>query len=134
MAKKKSKVLSITCAENIALLYFLHTVPALPSSNPITRSPIPQEGYSLSFEQEKSLADTLAFLSSTKDDPNLIPAVCIEEKPESNSMNVLLAVNRVTRQGGNKFLENVRERFEILFDVLSRASDGELNAFIYILC
>lgn len=133
MAANTSSTLSITCAENIALLHFLHSVPALPSPNPAAKSPIPRERYSLSFEQERSLADTLAFLSSTKDDPGYIPAVCVEEEPESTLTNVLLAVNKVAQCDGNEILESVRQSFDALFAVLSQVSDGEWYIFILII-
>jgi hypothetical protein len=133
MAANASTV-SIICAEDIALLHFLHSVPALPSSNSAPRPPIAREGYSLSFEQERSLADTLAFLSSTKDDPSYVPAVCVEEKPELTLINVLIAVNKGKPSDGNKTLENVRKGFEVLFAVLSRVSNGESYVFISTLC
>ncbi|KAH6959822.1 hypothetical protein BKA56DRAFT_599587 [Ilyonectria sp. MPI-CAGE-AT-0026] len=74
---------SIACAENISLLYLLHSVPSPPIRSPINAQQTPKAGYSLPFDKERSLASTLAFLCSIRDDPNRIPAVCIEEDPDS---------------------------------------------------
>jgi hypothetical protein len=41
----------IACAENIALLSLLHSVPTLPASNSIDGFQTPSEGYALSFEE-----------------------------------------------------------------------------------
>jgi hypothetical protein len=70
------------------------------------------------------LASTLAFLSNTKDDTNHIPALCIEENPESESMNVMLAVNRVKWEDGNEALHHLKQSFEDIFTVLSEVSEG----------
>ena len=94
--------LAVACAENIALLYLLHSVPAPPSHNPIDSLPIRQNGYTLSFLRERSLAGTLAFLSNLKDGPDHIPAVCIEEGPDSAFLNVLLAVNKAKPGDGKE--------------------------------
>jgi hypothetical protein len=116
---------AIACAENIALLHLLHSVPTPPSPNPIDSFQIRHEGYTLSFERERSLAGTLAFLSSISDDPKHIPAVCVEESPNSAFLSVLLAVNKVKRNDGNQVLQNLRQGFERIFAVLSQSLDGE---------
>jgi hypothetical protein len=85
---------AITCAENVALLSLLHSVPSLPSSNQMNGLQISQRRYTLPFDRERSLVGTLAFLANTKDDPDHIPAVCVEEDPDSVSLNVLFAVNK----------------------------------------
>jgi len=117
--------LAATCAENIALLYLLHSVPASPSHNPIGRLPLHQKGYTLSFLRERSLAGTLAFLSNLKDGPEHIPAVCVEEGPNSAFLNVLLAVNKARPSDGKEVLQNLKLGFEKIFTLLSRVSEGE---------
>lgn len=115
---------TIICAESIALLHLLHSVPTLPSSNPIDNLPLQQDGYTLSFSRERSLVGTLAFLSNTVDDPNHIPALCVEEDPESSCLNVLLAVNRTNWNDGIQVLQDLKRAFERIFDILSEVSNG----------
>jgi hypothetical protein len=116
---------AVTCAENIALLHLLHSVPDQPSHNPIDRLPIRQNGYTLSILQERSLVGTLAFLSNLKDGPEHIPAVCVREGPESAFLSVLLAVNKDTPSDGEGVLQNLKLGFERIFALLSRVSDGQ---------
>lgn len=114
---------TVTCAENIALLYLLHSVPSPPSRNPIDRLPI--RGYTLSVLRERTLAGILAFLSNLKDGPENIPAVCVEEAPNSAFLNVLLAVNKARPDDGKEVLQTLKLGFERIFALLSRVSDGE---------
>ena len=125
MAPSTHPSLAVTCAENIALLYLLHSVPDPPSHNPIDRLPVRQEGYTPSLLRERSLAGTLAFLSNPKDGPDHIPAVCVEEGPESAFLSVLLAVNEARLGDGKEVLQNLKSGFERIFALLSRVSDGE---------
>jgi hypothetical protein len=87
------QIAQISCAENISLLSLLHPVPTQPKSNPL-KSLLASQGHVLLFDRECSLASILAFLSSTTDDPNHIPVVCIGEAPDSSCLNVFLAVNK----------------------------------------
>jgi hypothetical protein len=125
MTSSTAPSLAVTCAENIALLYLLHPVPDPPSRNPIDRLSIRQEGYTLSLLRERSLTGTLAFLSNLKDGPEHIPAVCIEEDPQSAFLNVLLAVNKARPEDGNIVLENLTSGFERIFALLPRVLDGQ---------
>jgi hypothetical protein len=115
---------AVICAENIALLYLLHSVPVPPSCNEINEPPIRQGSYSLSFTRERTLASTLAFLSNTEDDSNHVPALCIEENPELASLNVMLAVNRTKWEDGNGVLQNIKQSLEKIFTILSEISEG----------
>ncbi|KAH7418700.1 hypothetical protein BKA64DRAFT_206828 [Cadophora sp. MPI-SDFR-AT-0126] len=112
------------CAENIAVLFLLHPVPNPPSRNPIDRFQIRQNGYSLSLLRERSLTGTLAFLSSLKDGPEHIPAVCVQEDPQSRFLNVLLAVNKARPSDGKEVLQTLKAGFERIFVLLSQVSDG----------
>ncbi|KAF5846132.1 hypothetical protein GGP41_008635 [Bipolaris sorokiniana] len=118
---------AVICAENIALLYLLHSVPVPPSCNEIKKSPFRQGGYSLSFVRERDLASTLAFLSNTEDDPNHIPALCVEENPELVSLNVVVAVNKKNGEDGNKALQNIKQSLEKIFTILSEFSEERDN-------
>jgi hypothetical protein len=115
---------AVVCAENISLLYLLHSVPALPSHNPIPSVQVNQEGYTLTLMRERSLAGTLAFLSNLKDGPEHIPAVCVQEDPNSASLSVLLAVNQAKLGDGQKVLQELKLGFEQVFALLSKVSDG----------
>ncbi|KAM9875999.1 hypothetical protein VDGL01_09902 [Verticillium dahliae] len=70
---------TIICAENIALLQFLHNVPAQPSTR-ILRAAVENDGHrALSFEQERQLTGALAVLSSIRENANLTTAVAVRE-------------------------------------------------------
>lgn len=131
--------LPLACAENIALFHFLHagqgrdgvlskdSVPARPSVGPVGGLSTCRKGYDLSLERERSLASTLAFLSSIRDDPDHIPAICIQEDhcsgPEA-SLRILLAVNKATCKDGDVMLQEVKKGFEGIFAMLSRSVDS----------
>lgn len=128
-----SDIPAITCVENIALLSLLHSVsnsgpvqsvPAPPLSNTISQLSPGQKNYILSFEREHSVDGTLAFLALTEDDPNHIPAVCIEQALESGGLNVLLAVNKNKWSDGDAILHDLKQHFDGLFSVLSTLSDS----------
>jgi len=128
---------SLSCAENIALFNLLHAsrkegtlgkdcVPARPSVGPVESLTIHREDYVLSFERERSLAGALAYLSNIKDDPNRIPAICIEEvhRPRGkSSLRILLAVNKSEYKDGDDFLQTIKTGFEGIFAELSQAVD-----------
>ncbi|KAJ4986606.1 hypothetical protein SVAN01_07915 [Stagonosporopsis vannaccii] len=112
------------CAENIALLYLLHHVPAPPSYNEIDMGQVRHGNYTWSFDQERILASTLAFLSNIMEDPEHVPALCLEECVESASLNVLLAVNKSHWEDGKNILLNLQHRFDELFAILSEVSEA----------
>ncbi|KAE8440473.1 hypothetical protein EG329_007439 [Mollisiaceae sp. DMI_Dod_QoI] len=114
---------AVICAENIALLYLLHSVPDPPSRNPIDCLPVRPNDYTLSLLRERSLAGTLALLSNLKDGPEHIPAVGIQEDPKSVYLNVLVAVNKARPSDGNEVLQTLKLGFGKIFDLLSRVSD-----------
>lgn len=116
---------AITCAENIALLYFLHKHPKAAFATPLlpfknkTSSEIHQRvGYTLPLRLENSLAAVLAYLAHTDDDPNHIPAACIQELPETGTLRLLLAVNRENSTSAREYISNVKNRFEDIFALL----------------
>ena len=116
----------IASAENIALLHLLHSVPTLPTSNSADIPSSRDNSYALSFKRERGLTGTLAFLSNMKDDPDHIPAVCVEYCTKSAGLNVILAVNKATSGDGVHILRQIKQGLEEIFNVLSRVSDGEL--------
>ncbi|KAE8389609.1 hypothetical protein BDV23DRAFT_184213 [Aspergillus alliaceus] len=114
--------LAIVCAENIASLSLLHSVPVPPISNPVGPAPPDKGQYTLSFDRERKLAGTLAFLAHVKDDAEHIPAVCIEEDPDSASLNVILAINKAKAYDGDDVIRRVQQGFDEIFTVLARLS------------
>lgn len=124
---------ALTWAENIALLSLLHSVPksipvqAVPS--PPSKNPLPlytescRSSYPLSFQREKCLVATFAFLAQTEDDPNHIPAVCVEQDTSSESLNIILAINKTKKADGSVILNNLKREFEKIFAILGRVSE-----------
>lgn len=127
-----SQRLAETCAENIALLHLLHTVPVPPSCNNVDTGLTCQGNYSLTINQEQTLGSTLAFLSNIIDDTKHVPALCIEENIESASLDVMLAVNKTCWGDGKEILKKLKHRFDEIFAILSKASKGMLYA-IYLM-
>ena len=114
-----------TCAENIAFLHLLHSVPVLPSRTQSDNFPAQQQrNYTLSFAQERGLTGTLAFLASLKDGPEHIPAVSVEEDNNLKSLNVLIAVNKSAPSDGNGVLQDLKQGFESIFAILAKVSHG----------
>ncbi|KAI1747231.1 hypothetical protein F4782DRAFT_521768 [Xylaria castorea] len=137
MAAKKQQRMTIRYTENIAMLYLLHNIPALPSSNIKTNAQFKQTGYSLPFTEERRLAGVLAFLAHIEDDPNHIPAVCLHEIPEQHAMSILLAVNKSRPEDGRAYLSTIKGGFERIAATLSgvedRAQDVERDVFAVIM-
>lgn len=129
---------SLSCSENIALFHLLHagrgkdgvlskdSVPALPSVNLVEALPNHRDEYILSLERERSLASALAYISNIDDDPNHIPAVCIEEdhRPrDKSSLRIMLAVNRSGRKDGDEMLQRIKIGLERIFAEISQVVD-----------
>jgi hypothetical protein len=115
---------AIECAEDIALLYLLHSVPVPPFRNSIDDVSLPRSGYTLSLEDERNLVGTLAFLSCVEDDPSHIPAICVKENPKLSTLSVLIAVNKATWGDGKQALQTLRRGFEKIFTILSQVKEG----------
>lgn len=131
-----SGMLATTCAENIALFSLLHSIPNSdsnpvrlqsipfpPSSNRLEPMALVQEDYALSLYRERNLASTLAFLAQTDDDPNYIPAVCVEQGADSTNLNILFAVNKKTWPNGDGILRDLKSGFDNIFSILTEVSD-----------
>lgn len=122
------EALAARCAESIAYLHMLHAVPTQPQRNCTSDLSNYKEGYTLSFDEERRLRSVLAFLSSIRNDPNYIPAICIRERRKPTSLDVLVAVNKGHADDGNDMLRELENGFNKLFEVLSRACDGKIPA------
>lgn len=115
--------LVVTCAEDISLLYLLHNVPHPPTPTPIERSQVREAGYTLSFDQERSIASTLGFLAKMRVDKYHIPAVCVQQISK-HELRVLVATNKSSWADGRVILQRTVEGFKTLFSVLSHALPG----------
>lgn len=105
-------------------------MPSPPIRSPINAQQTPKAGYSLPFDKERSLASTLAFLCSIRDDPNRIPAVCIEEDPDSEDPNsagltIVIAINKASWADGRKDLQAVQQGLQKILATLARVADIE---------
>ncbi|TRX93950.1 hypothetical protein FHL15_005028 [Xylaria flabelliformis] len=123
MAAKKQQRMAIRYTENIAILYLLHRVPALPSSNIKTDAQFKQTGHSLPFTEERRLAGVFAFLAHINDDPDHIPAVCLHEIPTQDTIDILLAVNKISPADGKPYLSQIKGGFERIAAKLSGVND-----------
>jgi hypothetical protein len=116
---------SITCAEHISFLYLLHSVPNQPSHNSLEAQKHGTQGYALSIEEERRLAEALAFLANDSKDNHHIPAICVELCLAKPSPNVWLAVNRLSWQSGFQSLRRLKDGFDIVFATLRNISKGQ---------
>ncbi|KAF6811096.1 hypothetical protein CSOJ01_05901 [Colletotrichum sojae] len=114
----------VTCAENIALLEFLHSTPELPSRNAKSALTTRDASYSLPFEKECALCASFAFIASVRSDPNRIPAVCLEEDSREQVLKILVAVNAGSAGSSSQTLEEIKSGFESILAILGRVSNG----------
>ncbi|KAL4864154.1 hypothetical protein BDV12DRAFT_201387 [Aspergillus spectabilis] len=114
----------IVCAENIAISYLLRSVPSPPSRNRADCLPAFRRHSKLPFDTERKLAGTLAFIAHSKDDVDHIPAVCLEEDPESGSLNVIFAVNKASYNDGKDAICRIKQGFERIFAILATISES----------
>jgi hypothetical protein len=129
MATGHDKSPGITCAENISALYFLHSVPESPSRNVLSERRHHEHGYTLSIAEELRLVEALAFLSNANDNPNRVPAICVQEVSGTSTLNVLLAVNQSEWCDGSQSLQQLKEGFVEVFTQLAKLEHGEAKKF-----
>ncbi|OGM39209.1 hypothetical protein ABOM_012229 [Aspergillus bombycis] len=114
--------IKIVCAENIAISYLLRNVPAPPSRNRTHCQTVSGRRSTLSFDTERKLASTLAFIAHSKDDVEHIPALCLEEDTDSGSLNVIFAVNKASYNDGEDTIRYIKQGFERIFAILATVS------------
>ncbi|CAG9949772.1 unnamed protein product, partial [Clonostachys rosea f. rosea IK726] len=110
---------AVNIAEDISILFLLHQVVELPTSNAVT----PPKGsctaaYSLPFEKERDLTIILAYISCIRDNPSRVPALCIRENKAADQLDILFAVN-ASNAADKGVLPEVQTRFQKLFKLLS---------------
>ena len=120
---KRAERVAIACANNIAALSVLHKPNSLiskPFVNPQALHRRQWPGYSLPFDVETKLTSTLAFLASITHKSENVTATCIQEIPETSSVNVLVAVNKGSVMEGRKVLDRIRREFKDIFSTLAQ--------------
>lgn len=83
--------------ENITLLWSLGREPGEPAENHIPqrfREKSSSFSRRLTFERERDLVDTIAFISASSEDPEDVIAVCVEEHEGQEGMTFRIAANR----------------------------------------
>lgn len=112
----------IVYAENIAVSYLLCSVPAPPSHNHADCLPAFKRPSILSFNTERKLAGTLAFIVHSKDDVDHIPALCLVEDPEPGNLKVIYTVNKASYNNGEDAIRRIKQGFEYIFVILATVS------------
>jgi hypothetical protein len=109
----------VECTQNIALLYCLGNIGCPPQKNSVQDCEVIRKtriNRILSFEHEKLLTCTLAFLSSIRDDYLKITAVCVEEK--ESGLVVMVAANAKDSNGSSDYLGAVKKGFDGIIKLL----------------
>lgn len=99
-------------AENAALLFCLKEQPDTPR-NSVHNT---EDGdSSLTLSREMQLAEYFAFISSTKDDPNRVTAVCIEADQDRAGITLRVAAN-------TDCLSHTEQELQVVADIMMGAS------------
>lgn len=98
--------------ENATMLCALTETPEDPKENCIATQ---KEEWALPLSRERQLAEDFVFISSYRDSPDEVMAVCIEEGADGRSMHVRVASNT----GG---LVHVVNHLERIADIMMKAT------------
>lgn len=111
-------------AEDIGLLHVLGRVPLPPLRNVLPDDDIAGDAARvLTLRAEKKLVTTLAFLSSTKKDSNMVTAVCAQEKDGGRALTVFLAVN-AAGPTESSYLNAVKAGFDRILEIMRTKLEG----------
>lgn len=118
---------AVACAENISLLFLLNKLQHKSEPNRPVPQPVEEEERMLPFGRESSLCGALAFLASIDGNPDFIPAVYIQEltRPQPR-LEIVVAVNKESREDGDSVLKQIKYGFEKIFLQLE-GLDGKLE-------
>lgn len=123
----------VRSAHNTALLKLLdprpETLPSISQQDSTLQDSTQQrdEGRTLSLQKERELATNLAFLAGVSDEPHHIMGVCIEELPDIEGCQVMVAINQRLPSDGDEILKKVQKGFEQIFKRLSVLSAGKTH-------
>ncbi|OAQ99658.1 hypothetical protein LLEC1_04831 [Akanthomyces lecanii] len=121
----------IACAENISLLHLLSKIPEPPSDNTSPALAGQCARYTVPFATERSLASTLAFLSSITDNPNCITAVCIQEQTGDETLEIYIAINKKSPKDNNVILNTICDGINQVFGRLSSPGHGNCESDVF---
>ena len=111
--------------QNIAILHLLCKIPTAPSSSQPSDQISSSDGrYILSFDEEKKLCHSLAFISGSKVGSESISAVCIWQN--KTYLDVLVAVNRNSSEDGRNVISVMGKGFDRIFEVMSQQPQGKI--------
>lgn len=99
-------------AKNAALLVCLREQPSVPHEN---KRPACDTQDELTLRREVQLIEDFAFISSMKDDPNGVTAVCMEIDRDGSGVTFRVAAN-------NGYLLHVTQELQKVTDLMMRAS------------
>jgi hypothetical protein len=99
-------------AENAALLFCLKEQPDSPRDNEHTTG---DSKNSFTLSREIQLAEHFAFISSTKDDPNRVTAVCVEADQDRAGITLRVAAN-------TDCLSHTEQELQVVADIMTQAS------------
>jgi hypothetical protein len=99
-------------AENATLLFCLSEQPIAPRDTPFPPS---TAGSGLSIRREMQLAEDFAYISSMKDDPNGVTAVCIEADHNTGGIAFRVATNTGCPS-------QIIQQLQMVADIMVRAS------------
>jgi hypothetical protein len=99
-------------AENAALLFRLKEQPDTPHDGV---HPTEDSDSSLTLRREMQLAEHFAFISSTKDDPNRVTAVCVEADQDRAGITLRVAAN-------TDCLPYTEQELQVVADIMMQAS------------
>jgi hypothetical protein len=111
-------------AETTALLSLLKANPEKPKPNTQNIRRLSECSRQLSFDQEREICTSLAFLAGISDEPNHVMAVAVEEAQNPLGMQIRLSINKSKPTDGDKILEEVAKGFRRIFHILSRVANG----------
>lgn len=119
---RKSCAPDLLGAEYIALNYLLDEFPERQTQSRTSKLISKSQSYVISFSAERDLVEMLSFLSKLKDGSNDIPAICVEQSPNGDSLRLLIAVNKSTPKDSDDVLQLMKERFESVLQLLHDAN------------
>lgn len=118
----------IRSAHNNALLELLDQRPKALASIPQQDSTGQEDkGRILSIQRERELATNLAFLAGISKDSDHVMGVCIEELPDIEGCQVMVAINQRIPSDGAEITKRVQKGFEQIFKRLSVLSAGKTH-------
>lgn len=116
---------AVRLAEDVAVLTVLDALPGESFDNPLPPGFDERDPRRvLSFERERFLASALAALADISDDPNHVVAVAVEERPSTQGLAVLVAINKGNPRSAEGTLERVKQGLQGLFNVLAEVGHG----------